>query len=223
VQADSPWLQALAAERTRNQNTVAAFANSDASPINLYRMFRDIHDVLDRDATVTVDGERTMAVSRALASAYLPRHRLDAGTSGCMGVAVPYAIGAQIARPGRQVLSINGDWAFGFNGMEVETAVRHNLPIVFLVANNGTTGLINSARMFSIAPGDPFDVVRYDRLMEAFGGHGAFVETAPQLKPALERAFASGRTALINVVVDPTADRKPQSFDWLRRDSHMQY
>jgi len=223
AQSESPWLEALAAERTRNQTTVAAMANSDTSPINLYRLFRDIHDVLDRDATLTVDGERTMAVSRALAPAYLPRHRLDAGTSGCMGVAVPYAIGAQVARPGRQVLSVNGDWAFGFNGMEVETAVRHNLPIVFLVANNGTTGLINSARIFSIAPGDPFDVVRYDRLVEAFGGHGEFVETAPQLRPALERAFASGRTALINVVVDPTADRKPQSFDWLSRDSRMRY
>lgn len=223
VQSESPWLRALAAERTRNQEAVAAMANSDASPINLYRMFRDIHDVLDRDATVTIDGERTMAVSRAMATAYLPRHRLDAGTSGCMGVAVPYAIGAQVARPGKQVLSINGDWAFGFNGMEVETAARHNLPIVFLVANNGTTGLIHSARIVSIAPGDPFDVVRYDRLMEAFGGHGEFVETPQQLKPALERAFASGRTALVNVVVDPTANRKPQSFDWLSRDSRMQY
>lgn len=221
--AESPWLQGLAAERTRNRHAVAALANADASPINLYRMFRDIDDVLDRDATLTIDGERTMAVSRAMASAYLPRHRLDAGTSGCMGVAVPYAIGAQVARPGRQVLSINGDWAFGFNGMEVETAVRYNLPIVFLVANNGTTGLINSARIFAIASGDPFDVVRYDRVMEAFGGHAELVETTAQFRPALERAFASGRTALINVVVDPTADRKPQAFDWLSRDNRMKY
>jgi acetolactate synthase-1/2/3 large subunit len=158
-----------------------------------------------------------------MATAALPRHRLDAGTSGCMGVAVPYAIGAQVARPGKQVLSINGDWAFGFNGMEVETAARLALPIVFLVANNGTTGLVNSERMFSIAPGDPFDAVRYDRMMAALGGHGEFVETPDQLKPALERAFTCGRTALVDVMVDPTAARKPQSFDWLKRDSRMRY
>lgn len=223
VQSESPWLKALFAERARNQEAVAALANSDASPMNLYRMFHDINAVLERDATLTIDGERTMAVSRAMATARLPRHRLDAGTSGCMGVAVPYAIGAQVARPGKQVLSINGDWAFGFNGMEIETAARHHLPIVFLVANNGTTGLINSARTSSSVRGDGFEVVRYDRMMEALGGHGEFVETPPQLKPALERAFASGRTALINVVVDPRADRKPQSFDWLKRDSHVAY
>ena len=164
-----------------------------------------------------------MAVSRAMATAYLPRHRLDAGTSGCMGVAVPYAIGAQVARPGKQVLSINGDWAFGFNGMEVETAARHNLPIVFLVANNGTTGLIQSGRIFAITSGEPFGLVRYERLMEAFGGHAEFVETPQQLTPALERAFASGRTALLNVLVDPTAGRKQQSFDWLNRAGRSQY
>lgn len=220
---ESAWLRALSAERGKNQAAVAAMAASHASPTNLYRMFRDIDDVLDHDATLAIDGERTMAVSRAMATAHLPRHRLDAGTSGCMGVAVPYAIGAQVARPGKQVLSINGDWAFGFNAMEVETAVRHELPIVFLVANNGTTGLIQSGRIMGIAPGDPFDVVRYDRLMEVFGGHAELVDAPGQLRPALERAFASGRTSLVNVVVDPAAGRKAQSFDWLARDGRTQY
>lgn len=162
-------------------------------------MFRGIREFLDRDATVTVDGENTMAMSRAAMPTYLPRHRLDAGTSGCMGVAVPYAIGAQIARPGKQVLSINGDWAFGFNGVEVETAARYNLPIVFLIANNGTTAGLQRQMAGGIS-GDDLSVVRYDKMMGA-----------------LERAFAAGGTALVNVVIDPVARRKEQPFDWLER------
>jgi len=132
-------------------------------------------------------------------------------------------MGAQVARPGKQVVSINGDWAFGFNGMEVETAVRLGLPIVFVVANNGTTGRVNSPEVLSIKAGEPFDIVPYDRMMDAQGGQGELVETPDQLKPALKRALSSGRTALLNVIIDPTATRKPQSFDWLQRDSRMRY
>lgn len=221
---ESPWMEALQAERQKNEDAIAAMVNSDATPMNMYRMYREIRAALDRDATVAIDGENTMAVSRVMLPSYLPGHRLDAGISGCMGVAVPYALGAQIARPGGQVLSLNGDFAFGWNGMEIETALRHNLPVVFLVANNGSIGGGRQRMLLGeAAAADGPAVVRYDRMMEAFGGHAEYVETPDELGPALRRAFATGRPALLNVVIDPGARRKEQAFDWLARRGRMQY
>jgi thiamine pyrophosphate-dependent acetolactate synthase large subunit-like protein len=215
---ESPWLDALQAERQKNEDAVASLVNSDAAPMNLYRMFRGVSEVLERNATVAVDGENTMAVSRAMLPNFLPAHRLDAGESGCMGVSVPYALGAAVARPGQQVLSMNGDFAFGWNGMEIETALRHKLPVVFVVANNGSIGANRSGNDL-----DSLGVVRYDKMMEGFGGHAEYVETPVQLKPALERAFASGVPALLNVAVDPQRKRKEQPFDWLGRRGRMVY
>jgi acetolactate synthase-1/2/3 large subunit len=141
-----------------------------------------------------------------------------------MGVATPYAIGAQVACPEKQVLALNGDFAFGWNGMEVETALRHRLPVVFLVANNGSIGGGRQQLMLGqAAEGDGLSVLRYDRMMEALGGHGEYVETPQQLKPALSRALASGEPSLLNVVIDPGARRKEQPFDWLARRGRMQY
>ncbi len=221
---ESPWLDALQAERQKNEEAVNALAASDDPPINLYRMYRELREVLAQDAIVAIDGENTMAVSRAMLPNFLPRRRLDAGVSGCMGVAMPYALGAKAAAPETQVIALNGDFAFGWNGMEVETALRHRLPIVFLVANNGSIGGGRQQLMLGqAAEGDGLSVLRYDRVMEALGGHGEFVETPQQLKPALSRALASGEPSLLNVVIDPGARRKEQPFDWLARRGRMQY
>jgi len=211
---ESAWIDSLQGERQKNEDAIAPLVHSEDAPMNLYRMFRDVSAVLERDATVTVDGENTMAVSRAMLPNFLPAHRLDAGESGCMGVSVPYALGAAVARPGTQVLSMNGDFAFGWNGMEIETAIRHDLPVVFVVANNGSIGARAGA-------GSP--VVRYDKMMDGFGGHAEYVQTPAELRPALERAFESRRPALVNVVIDPQRRRKAQPFDWLGRRGQMQY
>lgn len=219
---ESSWMDALQAEKKKNEDAIAEMVNSEAAPMNFYRMYRDIREVLPRDATVAVDGESTMAVSRVMLPNYLPRHRLDAGVSGCMGVSVPYALGAQIARPGKQVVSLNGDFAFGWNGMEIETALRYNLPVVFLVANNGSIGG-NRAAFARPREGEELNVVRYDKMMEAFGGNAEYVETPQQFRPALERALSAGRPTLLNVVIDPGARRKEQAFDWLARRGRMQY
>lgn len=222
---ESPWLEALRAERRKNEEAIASMVYSEEAPMNLYRMYRTIREVLDRDATVTVDGENAMAISRVMLPTYLPRHRLDAGTSACMGVAVPYAIGAQVARPGKQVVSINGDYAFGWNGMEIETAMRYDLPIVFIIANNVSVGGPQKMELGQRWEGDEQpEGIRYDKMMEAFGGHGEHVETPEQLRPALERAFAAGKPALVNVVIDRRTRRKPQPFEWMTgRRERMQY
>ncbi len=218
---ESPWVQALEEERGRNTDTVAPMVNNEDQFTNMYRLFREINAVVSPNAIVAADGESTMAVSRAMQASEHPAHRLDAGPTGCMGVGIPYAIGAQAAAPGNQVVCVTGDYAFGWNGMEIETACRYGMPILFVVANNG-----------SVRPGDGVfnmkgytgeDAVRYDLVMQAFGGHGEMVRSVDDLRPALERAAASGKTALVNVAVNPVGQRKPQTFGWLDRLGKMQY
>jgi thiamine pyrophosphate-dependent acetolactate synthase large subunit-like protein len=141
---------------------------------------------------------------------YIPAARLNPGSNGCMGVGVPFAIGAALARPDLPVLSVNGDSSFGFNGMEVETALRYDLPIVFVVDNNdGIMGSVLESRLFKSPHPERVamyrEASRYDRVIEAFGGHAEHVEQPDQIRPALERAFGSGRASLINVRVDPSA------------------
>jgi len=119
------------------------------------------------------------------------------------------------------VIAVNGDYAFGWNGMEIETAVRYRLPILFVVANNGSVR--STPQVFQMQDYTGEDAIRYDRMMEAFGGHAEHVTSVDQLRPALERALASGKTALVNVVIDPRARRKPQPFGWLDRLGRMRY
>jgi 2-hydroxyacyl-CoA lyase 1 len=222
---ETPWLQALETEKHKNAEAIAGFVNSDQAPMNMYQMYREVVKLMDRDATVTADGENAMAISRIMVPNYLPRHRLDAGPSGCMGVSTPYAIGAQVANPGKQVFSFNGDYAFGWNGFETETAVRNKLPVVFIVANNVTIGgpqarELGGSRSLTEQPVG----IRYDRIMQEFGGHGEHVETPQQIRPALERALKSGKASLINVVISSQPARKKQAHDWMTgRSTRMSY
>ena len=222
--AETPWLPSLQQEAEKNAGAIREFLDSDAVPMNMYQMYRDVVELMDDDATIAADGENAMAISRVMVPNYLPRHRLDAGVSGCMGVSVPYAIGAAAATPGKQVFSFNGDYAFGWNGMDAETAVRNDLPIVFIVANNASVGgpqkmeLGSAAKLESQPEG-----VRYDKIMEAFGGHGEHVERPEELKPAVERSLASGKASLVNVVINKRPARKKQVHHWMGRESRMEY
>ncbi|MPZ99964.1 MAG: acetolactate synthase [Dehalococcoidia bacterium] len=210
LRQESAWRHELREQVAKNEAAVEPLLNSDATPLNHHRLMREIRDLMPRDAIVTVDGQITFATARQIVPSFTPASRLNSGSNGCMGVGVPFAVGAALARPGTPVISINGDSAFGFNGMEVETAVRLGLPIVFVVDNNqGIMGSVLERQMF---PGEHPDAVamytpgaRYDKLMEAFGGHGEHVERPEEIRPALERAFAAGRAALVDVAVDPAA------------------
>ena len=238
------WRDALEGEKQKNAEMVAPMIASDAAPLEMFRMFSEISKVVGDEATIVIDGEQTAAVSRQMLPNSLPRHRLDPGTAGGMGVGVPMAFGAQIARPGEPVICVTGDLAFGWYCVEVETAARYNLPIVFVIANNGTQaisggknrymphGYLSAPRWESGKPlplrfqtyGEealdesiPYVPIAYEKVAEGFGARGEVVSSPAELGPALERALSSGQTTVLNVMVSLFAGRKQQAFSWLPR------
>jgi thiamine pyrophosphate-dependent acetolactate synthase large subunit-like protein len=207
---EGEWLSALREHREKNEAAIAPLLNSDAAPMTHHRLLRDVRDALPRDAVVTVDGQIVLSAGRQVIPSYAPASRLNSGSNGCMGVGVPFAVGAKLAAPERTVVSINGDCAFGFNGWEVETSLRHGAPVVFVVDNNeGIMGGVLEGRMFQhehperVAMYQPG--IRYDMIGAAFGAHAENVETPEELAPAFQRALSAGRSAVVNVRVDPAA------------------
>lgn len=174
-----------------------------------YRMLGEIRDFLPRDAICILDGNVFMAAGQQVLPAYVPVSRFTAGTNGCLGVGIPFAIGAKLAHPERLVAAICGDTAFAFHAMDMETAVRHGIPVIVIVVNNdGNSGALMQRAFY------PREVeritmfqpdIRYEAIMGAFGGAAEYVERPEQLRPALERAVRSGVAACINVKVDPHA------------------
>jgi thiamine pyrophosphate-dependent acetolactate synthase large subunit-like protein len=209
--AEGPWLSALRERVEHNAKSLAPLLDYDAEPIRTHRLLREVRDVFPRDTIYSVDGQITLATGRQVLSSYTPASRLNAASNGCMGVGVPFAVGAKLARPDVPVVSINGDCSFGFNAMELETAVRCKLPIVFIVNNNsGIVGINLEARM-GLPEGYDECVatyptgIRYDKILEAFGGHTQNVTQPGDLLPALQRAYQAtqaGQVACVNVVSD---------------------
>ncbi|HZU76480.1 MAG TPA: thiamine pyrophosphate-binding protein [Dehalococcoidia bacterium] len=208
--SESEWLLALREARTKNEGALKPLLDADTLPMNHHRLLREVRDALPRDAIISVDGQISLSVGRQVLQSYLPASRLNSGSNGCMGVGVPFAVGAKLAAPHRVVVSVNGDAAFGFNGMEMETALRHGAGVVFVVDNNnGIMGETLERRMFqseshehvaTYLPG-----IRYDRIMEGFGGYAEHVSDPGEIRPAIERALASGHAACVDVAVDPAA------------------
>jgi 2-hydroxyacyl-CoA lyase 1 len=217
--AENTWRTGIAKKIEENQATTQAMFDDDSVPMNYYRVLREIRDVLPRDAIIASEGANTMDIGRTVLPNFLPRHRLDAGSFGTMGVGLAFAIAAQAVHPDKRVVAVEGDSAFGFSGMEVEVACRYNMPITFIILNNnGISG--GPSVMDPDRPPLPTSYVpqaRYEKVIEAFGGDGYFVETPDQLRPALEKAFANGRPSVVNIMINPSAQRKQQQFGWLTR------
>ncbi|XP_058866888.1 2-hydroxyacyl-CoA lyase 1-like isoform X2 [Acipenser ruthenus] len=192
-------------------------------------------ELLPHNCIIVSEGANTMDIGRTILNNYLPRHRLDAGTFGTMGVGLGFAIAAAaVAKeqiPQQRVICVEGDSAFGFSGMEVETICRYSLPIIIIVVNNngiysgldedtwkelGKMGeLPNVAPPVSLLPN-----AHYEQVMSAFGGSGYFVRTPEELQAALQESLADcEKPALINVMIDPYSDRKHQDFPWLTRSN----
>lgn len=191
-------------------------AVSDRRPMHPLRMIRDVRAFFPRDAISVVDGGNTAVWAHYLNRVYEPRSFLWAGDSGHLGTALPYAIGARLARPDRPVYAICGDGAFALNMQELETAARLKLPVVIVIADDRQWGMIKSVQMAAYDAryiGVDFDDVCYDQAARAFGCYGERVEDPAQLIPALGRAVASGRPAVLDVIVDNWANLTPPDLE----------
>ena len=201
------WLDALREEETGKRAAEREDLADDRAPLHPMRLYGELAQVLDRGAIVIGDGGDFVSYAGRVVETYEPGCWMDPGPFGCLGSGPGYALAAKLARPERQVCLLMGDGAFGFSGLEFDTLVRHGVPVVAVMGNNGIWALekhpMESLYGYSVAA-DLQPGLRYDRVVEALGGHGELVKRPDELRPALERAFASGRPALVNVLTDPT-------------------
>ncbi|HEU5345684.1 MAG TPA: acetolactate synthase [Ktedonobacterales bacterium] len=200
------WLAQIRAAEERAREREAALMRSDAQPIHPLRLCAELRDALDRDAWVIGDGGDIVSYGARVLNPWEPGHWLDAGPMGTLGAGTGFAIAAKVAHPDKQVAMLFGDGAFGLNGMEFETMARHNLPIVAVIGNDGQWAQIKHPQKAMLGHSTAADLapgVRYDLMAQAFGCHGELVERPDEIRPAIERAFASGKPAVVNVLTDP--------------------
>jgi len=207
ITAPAPWRHELAERAAQNAAKMSQRLDADPHPMQFYGALRAIRDVLREypHAYVVNEGANALDFARNVIDMHLPRHRLDSGTWGVMGIGMGYAIAAAV-ESGAPVVAIEGDSAFGFSGMELETICRYRLPVVTIVLNNGGVYRGDGVNTVSADP-SPTTLMpraRHDRLIEAFGGKGYQATTPDQLTIALTGALMSGGPALIDCVIDPS-------------------
>ncbi len=207
ITAPAPWRHELAERAAQNAAKMSQRLDADPHPMQFYGALRAIRDVLGEypHAYVVNEGANALDFARNVIDMHLPRHRLDSGTWGVMGIGMGYAIAAAV-ESGAPVVAIEGDSAFGFSGMELETICRYRLPVVTIVLNNGGVYRGDGVNTVSADP-SPTTLMpraRHDRLIEAFGGKGYQATTPDQLTIALTGALMSGGPALIDCVIDPS-------------------
>jgi acetolactate synthase-1/2/3 large subunit len=188
-------LRVLDAEKAAEMSKVMA---TDDTPIHPLRLCKEVRDFMNRDAILVVDGQEILNFGRQSIPTYVPGHRLNSGSFGCMGVGLPFGIGAKVAKPDKQVVVLHGDGSYGMNAMEIHTAVRHNIPVLCVISCNGGW----TADPQQNKPGRNLGYARYDRMAMDLGAHGEFVEKPSEIRPALDRAAASGKPAVVNVITD---------------------
>src|SRR3954447_19716093 len=207
IRASAAWRHELAERSAQNMAKMSQRLDADPHPMRFYGALRAIRDVLHENphAYVVNEGANALDFARNVIDMSVPRHRLDSGTWGVMGIGMGYAIAAAVERDA-PVVAIEGDSAFGFSGMELETICRYRLPIVVIVLNNGGVYRGDGSNRVSADPSPTtlMPQARHDRLIEAFGGKGYQATTPAQLTIALTGALMSGRPALIDCVIDPT-------------------
>lgn len=214
---DAPWRAALKDKAAENAAMIQPMFDDNSAPTNYYRALKDIVPWIPEDAIIVGEGANTMDIGRTQLQNKRPRERLDAGTYGTMGIGMGFVVAACVANPDRPVISVSGDSAIGFSGMEMETACRFNMNCKIVVLNNGGIGGgIEELDSDPYKTPPPYLTIgaRYDKMMEAFGGFGKLVEDPADLPAALEEAMAFDGPALVNVILHPKAGRKPQEFHW---------
>ncbi|MDB5934636.1 MAG: oxalyl-CoA decarboxylase [Massilia sp.] len=211
VKPAAEWTAAIAERKDKNLTKMAATLDLNPSPMNFHSALRAIRDIVKTrpDINIVNEGANTLDYARSIIDMYEPRKRFDSGTWGIMGIGMGFAIGAAVIS-GKPVIAIEGDSAFGFSGMELETICRYDLPVVTIVFNNngvykGTDPNLNPNNAKDVPVTSFVKGARYDKMIEAFGGIGYNVETPAELTKALNEAIASGKPTLINAVIDPNA------------------
>jgi acetolactate synthase-1/2/3 large subunit len=204
IQLDwTAWRDELRQREEEIEREFESQLNSDEVPIDPLRLCREIRDFVDANTILIGDGGDIVAQASKVVPVMAEGAWMDPGPLGTLGVGMPFALAAQIAHPTKRVLIIYGDGSFGLNGFEYDTAVRFKLPIVGIVGNDAAWGQMmrpqvqfyGKERMVATQ----LEYTRYDRVVEALGGHGEYCERPEEIRPALERAFASGKPALVNV------------------------
>lgn len=204
----SDWTGAIAERKDKNLTKMAETLAKNPSPMNFHSALNVIRNAVKArpDAIVVNEGANTLDFARSIVDMYEPRKRLDVGTWGIMGIGMGYAVAAAVVT-GKPVIAVEGDSAFGFSGMEVETICRYNLPVCVVVFNNNGIykGTDVNPRGTEVAPTVFVKESKYELLMQAFGGVGVRADTPEQLRKALDEAVSSGKPTLINAIIDETA------------------
>jgi oxalyl-CoA decarboxylase len=202
------WPAAVAKKREENVSKMASRLMNNNSPMDYHGALGVLRTIVKErpDAILVNEGANTLDLARGIIDMYQPRKRLDVGTWGIMGIGMGYSIAATI-ETGKPVLAVEGDSAFGFSGMEVETICRYKLPVCIVIFNND--GIYRGTDVNSLSS-DPAPTVfvkgsRYDKMMEGFGGVGVNATSPDELKRAVNAAMDSGKPTLINALLDPAA------------------
>jgi thiamine pyrophosphate-dependent acetolactate synthase large subunit-like protein len=205
------WRKQLADGEQAKRSSAGANKLQEDGDIHPVRMLEAVRDFMNRDAILCVDGQETLNFGRLTMPTFAPGHRLNSGPFGTMGVGMPFGVGAKVACPDKQVIVVHGDGSMGLNAMELDTAIRHKIPILVVISlNGGWTGDPKREK-----PGRDLGYTRYDKICEALGGYGEYITKVEDIRPALERAqkkVDEGMVALVNVRTDYRARFSGVSF-----------
>ncbi|CAK1586914.1 unnamed protein product [Parnassius mnemosyne] len=229
--AKNSWWQTLQEKQKKNAEFVEAQANDKTVPLNYYAVFKAVQANIPKDSIIVSEGANTMDIGRGILLNNQPRHRLDAGTFGTMGVGPGFAIAAAMwcrdYAPNKRVICVEGDSAFGFSGMEIETMFRYKLPVIIIIVNNNGiySGFDKNTMQEIQSYGDVAQStpptalsteVRYEKMMEMFGETGHLCRTVEEIEAAIKKAVkVVDKPSIINILINPQSNRKPQTFNWL--------
>lgn len=228
------WWKELNIKMDENKRNTSNLIQDPSLPMNYYRMYAELNKYIPKDSLIVNEGANTMDIGRIMLLNEKPRQRLDAGSFGTMGVGTGFAVAAAlVARdidPKKKVFCIQGDSAFGFSGMELETAARYQLPIVFVIVNNNGIyngmseedwrGIVESGDdlTLSLPPTLLLPTARYEKMIEAFGCQGYYAFSPAQIEEAMRKAVEETTCpSIIHIAVDPLSQRKAQEFTWLTK------
>jgi thiamine pyrophosphate-dependent acetolactate synthase large subunit-like protein len=205
------WREKLSTGEQQKRTAAGANRPAEDGDIHPVRMLEAVRDFANRDAILCVDGQETLNFGRQTMPTFSPGHRLNSGPFGTMGVGLPFGVGAKVACPDKQVIVVHGDGSMGMNAMEMDTAIRHKIPLLIVISlNGGWTGDPKREK-----PGRDLGYMRYDKMCEALGGYGEYITKPEDIRPALERAqkkVDEGMVALVNVRTDYRARYAGASF-----------